>query len=321
MSTVFEKIVDNSIDAALASVEIYNKPNFRYREEVFAILIINAWELLLKGKHLKDNSDDLTSLYVTLRDGTIKKNRTGNPLTIDIKELLKKVSVDQIVVENLDKLIEIRDTVIHYFSDTALSYVVYALGAASLRNYQKLIRYWFNRSLLEYNFYIMPLAFAYNFESLSLLELEKKPETISNLIKSVASTQASISPSEDFHFVCEISTKIISAKKIAGEPDFTTSIDPNSKTITVERLQHLIDMYPLSYAEIWEKVKKEKPSVKQHEFHKVVKEHDLKNNSKYACYNFRTKTQFEKYQKTGILPKGITSIYNYNALRFILDHL
>jgi hypothetical protein len=31
----------------IASIELYNKPQFPYREEVFVILLVNAWELLL----------------------------------------------------------------------------------------------------------------------------------------------------------------------------------------------------------------------------------------------------------------------------------
>lgn len=33
----------------LAAIEIYNKPQITYRDECFSILLINAWELLLKA--------------------------------------------------------------------------------------------------------------------------------------------------------------------------------------------------------------------------------------------------------------------------------
>src|SRR5208283_3351467 len=41
-------LVEKAIDAAISAIEVYNKPRFRYREETFAILMLNAWELLLK---------------------------------------------------------------------------------------------------------------------------------------------------------------------------------------------------------------------------------------------------------------------------------
>ena len=61
MLQIYEKLVNNSLAAALSSIEIYNKPDFKYREEIFTILNINAWELLLKAKILKDANNDVTS--------------------------------------------------------------------------------------------------------------------------------------------------------------------------------------------------------------------------------------------------------------------
>ena len=39
----------NAQSAMLAAIEIYNKPAFQYRDECFVILLLNAWELLLKA--------------------------------------------------------------------------------------------------------------------------------------------------------------------------------------------------------------------------------------------------------------------------------
>jgi Domain of unknown function (DUF3644) len=47
--TSSSQLAEKSMAADLAAIEIYNKPNFVYREESFSILI-NAWELLLKAK-------------------------------------------------------------------------------------------------------------------------------------------------------------------------------------------------------------------------------------------------------------------------------
>src|SRR6266568_2009293 len=83
MARIYENLMNKSLVAALSSIEIYNKPDFRYREELFNILIINAWELLLKAKILMDANDDITSLYVLDRQGEYKKTRNGTPLTIE----------------------------------------------------------------------------------------------------------------------------------------------------------------------------------------------------------------------------------------------
>ena len=46
------RLLKNAEAALISAIEIYNKPAFGYREETFAILAINAWELLLKAKVL-----------------------------------------------------------------------------------------------------------------------------------------------------------------------------------------------------------------------------------------------------------------------------
>jgi len=53
-----KELLEKSVQAALSAIEINNKPDFRYREEVFAILMCNSWELLLKAKALSRQQQD-----------------------------------------------------------------------------------------------------------------------------------------------------------------------------------------------------------------------------------------------------------------------
>ena len=63
-------LANKSVLAAVAGIEIYNKPNFSYREEAFALLMTNAWELLLKAKWIRDHADSMESLLVYVDDGS-----------------------------------------------------------------------------------------------------------------------------------------------------------------------------------------------------------------------------------------------------------
>jgi hypothetical protein len=88
------KLLDKSEAAIISAIEIYNKPDFKYREETFALLALNAWELLLKAKLLRDNKNNPRSIYQFERrvnkDGTpsakefLKRNRSGNAQTISL---------------------------------------------------------------------------------------------------------------------------------------------------------------------------------------------------------------------------------------------
>lgn len=60
---IYESLIDKSIGSMSSAIEIYNKPEFKYREETFAILAINSWELLLKARLLKLNNYRVNSIY------------------------------------------------------------------------------------------------------------------------------------------------------------------------------------------------------------------------------------------------------------------
>ena len=38
----YQHLLEKSVHAALSAIEIYNKPDFKYREESFSILMVNA---------------------------------------------------------------------------------------------------------------------------------------------------------------------------------------------------------------------------------------------------------------------------------------
>ena len=216
-------------------------------------------------------------------------------------------------------MVEIRDTAIHFYHDQPLSYLLYTLAGASLQNYQKLINSWFSKDLLEYNFYILPLGFAYNFKTLSLIDLEREPDVITKLVKSVIDMQSSVDQSSEFYFVCEITTQIKKNVQYLADADLSVVINPSAHdAVIIDRPVPLIEQYPFSYTELRNRVKSARPNTKQTLIDKVIREKKIKDNSNMSAYNFRTKTQKDKWERTGVLPKDITSIYNENAVRFII---
>ncbi|WP_369073252.1 DUF3644 domain-containing protein [Cyclobacterium qasimii] len=44
-----QHLLEESGHSALSTIEIYNKPGFKFREESFFILMVDAWKLLLKA--------------------------------------------------------------------------------------------------------------------------------------------------------------------------------------------------------------------------------------------------------------------------------
>lgn len=325
MKAVYKQLIDKSVAAALAAIEVYNKPDFKYRDESFVILLVNAWELLLKAKILKDSKNRLPSLYVHFgkNNHNIKRSRTGNPLTIDLFGAMQRLSVDPVVSANLSSLVEIRDTAVHFCNDVGMRYVVYTLGVAALRNYQHLAKEWFKKSLADYHFYILPIGFSHGFRTFRLLDLKSTPSAISNLFKGVADAQAKAATDGPFYFACEITTELKSAKKFVDAADVTVKVDPNAKdaTVVITQLKRKLDQFPLSYTELVERVRKAFPGARASVIPKIIKAHRLKNIEAYSAYSFRTKAQEQAYEKSKVLPKGMTSIYNEDAVRFIVQKL
>ena len=63
VNRTYKAMIDKSISSMISAIELYNKPDFHYREETFAILAVNSWELLFKAQVLKLNSYKLSSIY------------------------------------------------------------------------------------------------------------------------------------------------------------------------------------------------------------------------------------------------------------------
>jgi len=315
---VYRELLDNSLSAVLSAIELYNKPDFKYREESFVILAINAWELLLKAKIVKDGGKK--AIYV--KDGFhYKRSRTGNLLTIEIRGALEKIGVDELVRDNLDHLLEIRDTAIHFYNKDSISYAIFTLGAASLQNFQKLAGDWFDIDLTKYNFYILPLGFKYSFKNFEMIKLENEPEAVQNLLAAIVSRQdGKTTESNGFYLVADVRAEVVSAKKIA-DPQIKVAIDPSSSNRGIIRPQRLIDKYPISATELWEQVHENLPMLSQTKYYKFLNDNKLRGNPDYSAFNFRTKLQEDEYEKSGTVPNSIAPIYNQDAIEFILANI
>lgn len=273
MKARFRFLLEHSINWALAAIEVYNKPTFKEREQVFAILLTAAWESLLKAKVLRDNRNRLASLYV--RAGArYKKTRTGRYLTIDVLTAARKCSLNTVALENLDRLVDIRDAAIHLTAQSpSLAYVVYSLGLAALRNYAKLLQDWFAVTLAEYDFFILPLGFKYPFRAVTTTQLRREPKEVAAILRQVAKAQSEgRDVDQDFHLAFEITTTLVSARKVAGTPDVTAAIDPTAKgAVVVEKRVRLVDQDPPSFTDLWRRVHAAVPNVKQPLVFKVLK--------------------------------------------------
>src|SRR5574338_79546 len=233
--------------ALISAIETHNKPDFAYREETFAILAINAWELLLKAKVLGDNKNNPRSLYVlehrTKADGSrsakmyVKRNRAGNVHTIGMGDaigLLEANPNTRLPTEvrgNLEALLEVRDNAVHFFNaGFALAKHGLEVGTACVRNFIALADKWFNQDLSGYNLYLMPIGFLSSSTATAVAIGGQEGKLVSYLRNLVAAQNTVTTSSSGFHIALDIN---LSFKRSSTDAisTFTLTNDPGAPHI------------------------------------------------------------------------------------------
>jgi len=256
--------VEKSEAAMISAIEIYNKPDFKYREETFALLALNAWELLLKAKVLADAGNDTKAIFVRekrpKRDGTlsskeyIKKNRSGNAVTISLGQAIVLLDasaasrLDAAIKANLDALIEIRDNAAHYLNAGAqLAKQVLEIGTAAVRNYMTLTIKWFKRDLSHYSLFLMPLGFLGHATTATALATSRDEKNLVGFLTTLAQQGIDADP-PDYHVSLNVNLSFQRSKIDAAAAVFVTD-DPSAPHVSVSE-EDIRRTYPWDYAEL-----------------------------------------------------------------------
>lgn len=279
VNKTYKLLLDKSVSCMLSAIEIYNKPNFGYREDVFAILCVNSWELLLKAILLKENKYKMNSLYVLVpkkrKDGTSSKlmeislNRCGNPKTIALPDVINRLKekgfIHSGLEQNLEDLIELRDNAIHFANMGSISKTIQELGFANIKNYMSFIK---NNSidldLTKYNFYLMPLAYVDSKVDAEAVLTDKEHNYI-NLIK------RQIAESDDageYDIVISIDLKFDKGKSIDA---IKMNYDPDGIPVNITE-EDFRKKWPLTYIDMIKKCREIYSDFKQNDkFNAIVR--------------------------------------------------
>ena len=135
--------------ALLAAVEIYNKPRFEYREQTFAILMVNAWETFIKARVIQQSNEKIQSIYrKNPRSNRYVRDYNNEPMTVDLHTALSRISVPNDVKKNIEGIVGIRNRAMHLgMLQPNTSFQVLSFGSASVQNFVKLYTRWFRHSI------------------------------------------------------------------------------------------------------------------------------------------------------------------------------
>jgi hypothetical protein len=148
--TDIASLVRNSRSAMLAAVEIHNKPIFEYRYEVVTLLVINAWELLLKAFIGKTRP----SVNLVRADGTTK----------EFLECVACVSAElradfEVTRHNLERLYEYRNEVAHFYPK-GMDVLVFSLLRCSVVCWAEFLEKHFGEKIEDHcNLVLLPIGF------------------------------------------------------------------------------------------------------------------------------------------------------------------
>lgn len=317
-------LLDKSIQAMLAAIEVYNKPQFSYREETFSILAVNSWELLLKARILMLDGNRISSILNyeqrTNADGTKskqryrKKNRSGNHVSISLFKAFDLLvneyadAVPSVVRRNLELLVEVRDNSIHFINtESVLELRVQEVATACLTNYMSLVRQWFGVDVTtKYRIFLMPIAFVRDFHVADAVQLNSQEQKLLQYIEQ-AKTSGEEEP-DDFSIAVRIDLRLHKTSE-KGDVEVRVSNAPDAVAVRLEE-EDVRERYPLDYQMLSQRLRR--------------RYRDFKENRKYHKIRKALEAD-ERFCKTRLLDPGnpksaVKKFYNSNIIKEFDKH-
>jgi len=134
----------------MAAIEIHNKPQISYRYEIVVLLIINAWELLLKAyiyKYLKN-------VKLFNNDGITK------PFPDCVGCVFSNIGKDYLPVkENIEMLYKYRNKIAHFYTGI-LDPIIFMLVKKSVIFFTQFLNHFFKIDIADNsNLFLLPIGF------------------------------------------------------------------------------------------------------------------------------------------------------------------
>lgn len=283
------RLIGNAIAAMVAAIEVYNKPRFDYRNEIFTILLVNAWELALKAVLSKAGK----RIYY--------RKKPNQPYrSYSLNDAFEKAVVTSLwpsslekngVKANLELLAEYRDAAVHLYNAKGFDVVVYGLAQTCIVNLNELLREVFGKDLTdEVTWKLLPLGIAPPVSALDYLRGARSgdnPAAVDDFIRRLSEEISAVEESGGdtgkvftvFDVSLETVKKMESADVVVGVSDrdpgtfvVQRPLDPNRSPLSMMEAVRLIQ-------------KKVKVKFSRHDFIAVAWYHKSRDNPQYMWAN------------------------------------
>lgn len=288
--SIVKLLLDSSKAALFAGIEIHNKPHVSYRYPTATILVVNAWELLLKAYVYKYIGKK--RIYEKDMKHTISFSK-ALALTQDHVNQSKKNARYRAVFENIDLLNEYRCSNVHYV-EAKLDPIIFTLLGKAVLNYDMFLKDFFNKDITsDDNLVILPIGFKLPFDPIDYLLQDydgASNEFVNKVIETIRKLDQEKIPDS---IVIGIDVYTTSVKKV-DNADIIAAIDQKNGQIALVKTFRPTDdpnapemripedfVPPLTYTNVREEVRKRRPDIKFNGiYNEVMKE--VKSNAVYC---------------------------------------
>ena len=284
-----KKLLGNSKAAMLAAIEIYNKPRIEYRDECVVILLINAWELILKAILSKNGQ----SIYYPKKRGQPYRTLSWTDAFREAAgHMPKAVQPVDPLKANLELLAAYRDNAVHFYNAGEFGVVFYALAQTCIQNYRDVVDGVFGVQLeKDISWQLLPLGIR---EPLDVMEYLSsggdgagKETAVGHFLGELSKATAEVEKTggDTGRLLTVFNIKLESVKKI-GDADTVVGMDGEAGgegPLAFVRTQDPNKSHPLLQMEVLEELNLlHGEEFNSRSFQALVWKHDLKNKAQYC---------------------------------------
>jgi Protein of unknown function (DUF3644). len=285
----YRHLLKNSKAAMVAAIEIYNKPSFSYRDECFVILLLNAWELILKAVLSKQK---LSVFYPKKRKEPYRTLSWRDAITRAESYFPKELSPLP-VRRNLDLLSTYRDNAVHFYNADEFGVLIYALAQTSVINYKDLLATFFKINLEnEISWQLLPIGLKPPVDAIQYIskkrgEIGKGSPAVNQFLTELAAATAEISDAglDTGRLLTVFSVSLQSTKKIdkADVIVGVQKVEVGQGPLVVTRTADPNITHPLRQKDVVASVRQVNgTAVTSHVFTAVAWKYDIKNQPRYC---------------------------------------
>lgn len=296
---VLSNLTKNSISAYFAAVEIHNKPNIPYRYETSTLLLMNAWELLLKAfvkKYVKRKS-----IYT----------KDGHTISLDkaISYVEEFINVSEpksfeAIKDNLFLIEKYRNNIVHYYNEQLEPYI-FMLAAKSALNYVDFMKKYFGKDILAKDgLFILPLGFKLPFKPEDFLTKQaahyilspESKEFVESIVKVITELDSkgiedtivigfdiyleNVKRMKNSDLLVAITSQDDADMSFAKVNKIQVTNDPNAQKVRLSD-DEFIKQYPLSYGDVCSRCRDKIEGFKQNQrFNSIMEE--IKKEARFA---------------------------------------